>query len=224
MNTAYTDRQRLMLGDANQYVWRVGVSANDGGGDGVVTVTSGSTTTVINGTNTAVIGQTLYVPSTGEERLITGATGSQITVAALSAAPTAGMEVYVGSIRQRIMTDWNPGGGINAKKRPTKFLMAVRPETDMGTGTVSYYQDFSATAVNATSFAADTFPEGISIANGDISIDFDDGGTDGLIPVPTPCDWKRVIRAEIIAETPLDGVRFLDASFRDDSTMDGDEE
>lgn len=224
LNTAYTDRQRLMIGDSNNYLWRVGVSANDGGGDGVVTVTSGSTTTVINGTNTAIVGQTLYVPSTGEERLITVASGSQITVSpALSAAPTAGMEVYAGSIRQRLMTDWNPGEGMNMQKRPSKFLIAIRPDDDMGTGTVAYYQDFSGTAVPATSFAADTFPEGVSVANNEITLDFDDGAADGFLPVPTPGDWRRVIRAEIIAETPLDGVRFLDASFRDDNTKSAEE-
>jgi hypothetical protein len=223
LNTAYTDRQRLMIGDSNNYLWRVGVAANDGAGDGVVTVTSGSTTTVINGTNTAVVGQTLYVPSTGEERLITVATGSQITVAALANAPTAGMEVYVGSIRQRIMTDWNPGEGMNMAKRPDKFLLAIRPDDDMGDGQVNFYQDFSATAVPATSFAADTFPEGVSVAANVISLDFDAGATDGFIPVPTPGDWKRVIRAEVIAETPLDGVRFLDASFRDNNTKPSEE-
>jgi hypothetical protein len=224
LNTAYIDRQRLMIGDSNNYLWRVGVAANDGAGDGVVTVTSGSTTTVINGTNTAVVGQMLYVPSTGEERLITVASGSQITVTpALANAPTAGVEVYVGSIRQRILTDWNPGEGMNYAKRPDKFLMAIRPDDDMGDGQVNFYQDFSATAVPATSFAADTFPEGVSVANNIISLDFDAGATDGFIPVPTPGDWKRVIRAEVIAETPLDGVRFLDASFRDNNTKPSEE-
>jgi hypothetical protein len=224
LNTAYTDRQRLMIGDSNNYLWRVGVAANDGGGAGVVTVTSGSTTSVINGTNTAVVGQTLYVPSTGEERLITVASGSQITVGTpLSAAPTAGMEVYVGSIRQRIMTDWNPGEGMNYAKRPDKFLIAIRPDDDMGDGQVNFYQDFSATAVPATAFAADVYPEGVSVAANVISLDFDAGATDGFIPVPTPGDWKRVIRAEVIAETPLDGVRFLDASFRGNNTKPSEE-
>jgi len=224
LNTAYTDRQRLMIGDSNNYLWRVGTAANDGGGAGVVTVTSGSTTSVINGTNTAVVGQTLYVPSTGEERLITVATASEITVGvALANAPTVGMEVYVGSIRQRIMTDWIPGEGMNFAKRPDKFLMAIRPDDDMGDGQVNFYQDFSATAVPATAFAADEFPEGVSVAANIISIDFDAGATDGFIPVPTPGDWKRVIRAEVIADTPLDGVRFLDALFRDNNTKPSEE-
>lgn len=224
LNTAYNDRQRLMIGDSNNFLWRVGVAANDGGGDGVITVTSGSTTSVINGTNTAVVGQTLYVPSTGEERLVTVASGSQVTVGvALANAPTAGMEVYVGSIRQRIMTDWNPGEGMNFAKRPDKFLLAIRPDDDMGDGQVNFYQDFSATAVPATANAADDFPAGVSVAANIIALDFDVGATDGFIPVPTPSDWKRVIRAEVIAETPLDGVRFLDASFRGNNTKPSEE-
>lgn len=225
LNNSYTDRQVLAVCDANGYAWRVGEAANDGGNDGVMTVTSGSTTTVINGTNTATVGQMAYFPATGEERRITVASGSQITVTpAVASAPTAGQKVYIGSIRQRLVTDWNPGGGMGSKKRPTKYMIAVRPEGDMGTATVAYYQDFSGTAVPATSFAADTQPDGVSIAGGVITLDMDTGADDGYIPVPMPADWKRVIRAEIVAETPLDGVRFLEAGFRSDAEMDMEDE
>lgn len=220
LNSSYSDRQRLMLCDANGYAWRVGVSANDGGGNGVVTVTSGSTTSVINGTNTAVVGQYAYFPATGEERRITVASGSQITLAtAISSAPTAGSKVYIGSIRMRLVTDWWPGDGINDKKRPTGFNMAVRPDDDMGTAIVNYYQDFSGTAVEATSFAADTFAEGVSIADGDITVDFDAGTNDGYVSIPTPADWKRTLRAEIIAETPLDGIQFIECAFDKQSSI-----
>lgn len=219
MNTQYLDRQRMMICDANGYGWRIGVSANDGGADGVVTVTSGSTTTVINCVNSAVVGQTLYNPATGEERLITVATGSAVTVAALAQAPAAGTIMYIGSIRQRLLTDWWPGDGVNEKKRPTAYQIAVRPDDDMGTMKVYYYTDFSDTAAQATAFAADTYPEGVTINNGVITVDLDSGLTDCYIGVPTMSDWKRTMRAEIIAETPLDGVQFIDASFKNDSSM-----
>jgi hypothetical protein len=224
LNTQYSDRQRLMLCDGNGYAWRVGVSSNDGGGDGVVTVSAGSSTTVINCTNSAQIGQTLYHPTTGEERLITGATGSAITVAALATAPSAGTILYVGSIRQRLLTDWFPGDGLNEKKRPTTYHMAVRPDDDMGTAKIYYRQDFGTTAVTATSFAADTFPEGVSVSSGVINVDLDAGATDGYIGVPTPSDWKRSIQVEIIAETPLDGVQFVDCSFKTDAAVEQDKE
>lgn len=224
-HTAYDDRQRLTLSDSNGYSWRVGLASNDGGGNGIVTVTSGSSTTIINGTNTAVVGQILYVPSSGEERLITAASGSNITVSpALSSAPVAGTTVYVGSIRQRLLTDWLAMEKINEKKRPTKFIIAVRPEGTMGDAEVNYYQDFSGTAVQATSFAADTFPEGVSISGGSITVDMDSGAADALVPVPTPADWKRVIRAEIIAEAAGDGIRFIEATFKDDSSISVDGE
>lgn len=224
LNTQYSDRQRMMLLDANGYGWRVGVSANDGGGSGYVTVTSGSTTTVVNCVNSAVVGQTLYNPTTGEERLITVATGSAVTVAALAQAPTAGTIMYIGSIRQRMITNWNPGDGLNEKKRPTKFLIAVRPEGTLGTATVQYYQDFSSTAVDATAFASDTYGSGVSVSSSVIQLDLDTGAADGYIPVPTPADWKRVIRAEIIAESPYDGIRFIEATFRGDSSIKEEEE
>jgi len=224
-HSQYPDRTRLAIFDENGWGWHVGAGTNDGGNDGVMTVTSGSSTTVINGTNSANIGQILYNPVTGEERRITAQSSSQVTLAsALATAPTAGMKMHIGSIRQRLLTDWMAPGGINAKKRPTKFLIAVRPEGDMGEATVNYYQDFGATAIDATAFASDTFPEGVSIADGTITVDMDAGAQDGLVPVPTPADWKRIIRAEIIAEEPLDGIRFLDASFKDDKEMLEDSE
>lgn len=224
LNTQYSDRQRLMLIDANGYAWRIGVSANDGGDDGYVTVTSGSSTTVVNCVNNAVVGQTLYNPTTGEERLITVATGSAVTVAALAQAPTAGTVMYIGSIRQRMLTNWNPGDGLNEKKRPTKFLIAVRPEGTLGTGIVNYYQDFSATAVEATAFASDAFAEGVTVSGTQLTLNLDTGAADGVMSVPTPADWKRVIRAEIITESPYDGVRFIEASFRGDSSIKEEEE
>src|SRR6185369_1391322 len=193
MNTQYTDRARLTLFDSSGYGWRVGVAVNDGTDSGTVTVTAGSTTTVVNGTNTAVVGQILYRPTTGEERTITAASGSQITVAALASAPTAGEVIYVGSIRRRLLTKWYVGDGIDQKKRPRKFMIALRPSGTMGSATVAYYQDFGSTPVTLTAFAADTQPDGVAITNNGTSatVDFDDGGNDGYIDVPMPDDWSR---------------------------------
>lgn len=224
-NTQYTDRQRLMLCDENGYAWRVGVSANDGGGNGVVTATSGSTTTVINATNTATVGQVITRVSTGEERVITAASGAQITVAALASAPTAGEILRVGSIRVRMLTEWWPGSSLADKKRPTKFLLAIRPDGDMGEGSVAYYQDYGSTAITVTAGSSDDWPQGIDIVDDStaVTVDFDDAEA-GYIPAPMPGDWKRTLRAEIIHDDPRDGVVFLDASFRNDSTIPvGDE-
>jgi hypothetical protein len=224
LNTSYGGRRTAMLFDENGYAWRIGAASNDGGAAGVVTVTSGSTDTIINCSNTATPGQTIYNPTSGEIRVISSSSASAITVSsAFSSAPTTGVVLYVGSIRQRLLTDWNPGDGMNAKKRPTKYLIAVRPSDDMGSIQVNYYTDFSSTKEASEAFAADDFPSGVSIANNQITVDLDTGGTDGLVPVPTPSDWKRVIRAEIIAETPLDGVQFMEAAFRQDQTRESEE-
>jgi hypothetical protein len=211
LNTAYDSRQRLALFDANGYGWRMGAAANDGGGDGVMTVTSGSTATVINGVNTAVAGQMAYQASTGQERLITVATGSAITVSpGFSTAPTTGSKILIGSIRQRMTSSWWPGGSLAAAKRMTGLHMAIRPEGDMGTVSVAYYPDFSATATPATSFAADTFAEGVSPAGGTLTVDMDAGASDGYVAVPAPADYRRAVQVVITAEQPLDGVRFVD--------------
>lgn len=225
-NTQYLDRQRLAIFDANGFGWRVGVLKNDGVDNGHVVCGAGSSTTIINGTNTAVVGCMLYRPATGEERVITACTAGQMTVAAMATAPGTGEIVYVGSIRRRLLTDWNIGKGADDKKRPTKLQIAMRPDGTMGSGTVAYYHDFSATAVTVTSNAADAFPSGVSIATGGntIAVDFDAGGQDGYIPVPMPSDWKRAIRVEIILEDPQDDVVLLDAAMRQDSSLSAAEE
>lgn len=216
MNTQYTDRARLMLCDENGYAWRVGVLKNDGADSGTITAGVGSTTTILNGTNTAQVGQILYRPDTAEERLITAASGSQVTVGvAFATAPTSGEVLYAGSIRERLLSDWRSQGA-DQQQRPSKFLMSVRPSGTMGTGTVAFYQDFSATATPATAFAADTYPDGVDCSSGTVAVDFDIGAQDGFVPVPVSADWKRVVRAEIILEAADDGVVLLDADFKTD--------
>ncbi len=226
INTQYTDRARLTLFDASGFGWRVGAAVNDGTDSGTVNVTAGSTTTVINGTNTALVGQILYRPGTAEERTITAASGSQITVAALATAPTAGEVLYVGSIRRRMLTKWSVGDGIDEKRRPRRFMIALRPSGTMGSATVAYYQDFSATPVTLTSFAADTDPSGVTITNNATSaaVDFDVGGGDGYVGVPMPADWKRAIQADIIMEEPEADVIMLDASFSKEPALPASDE
>lgn len=214
LNSSYTDRVRLMLCDVNGYSWRLGVSTNDGGGYGVVTVGSSSTTTVVNATNSAVVGQEVYRPATAEVCLITAATGSAITLSpALATAPTLGEAFWIGSIRQRLLTNWYVDEGLETKQRPAYLLVSVRPAAKMGTATVAIYTDYSSTPAALTSLATDVFGNGISIGANAVSIDLDNAASDGFFAVPLIEEWHRSIRCEIIAQTPYDGVRFLDVRF-----------
>jgi len=210
-NSSSTDRQRLALGDANAYIWRFGTRNNDGGVGSALSVTS-ATTTVINGTNTAVAGMMAYRPTTGEEKLITAVSAGSITVSAFATAPAAGDLIYCGSIRQRWLTQQFTANSAMNKKRPSYLELIVHPQaTTSGVFTVRFYLDFSTSASQVTSNSADTWPNGISIVNGtDIRVDAGVAAADGYIAVPMFADFQRAVQAEIIADYPATGLRFYD--------------
>lgn len=222
-NSSYADRQRLMLADANGYSWRMGTNVNDGADLGTMTATAGATTTVIPGANSAIVGQIAYRPATSEERLITAASPTQITTAAFATAPANGEAIYIGSVRQRILTDWFVGDGLEAKQRPQWLRVMLRatrvPGQPMGQATVRFYRDFDAlTPIVVTAMSADEWPLGVQPLDGDtkITIDLDAGGLDGFIPVPVPDGWSRAVCAEIIHEQPCYPVRFYSLEFAAD--------
>lgn len=210
-NSSSTDRQRIALGDNNAYIWRYGTRDNDGGAGSALSVTS-ATTTVINGTNAAVIGMIAYRPTTGEENLITAATAGSITTLPFSTAPAAGELIYCGSIRERWLTQWNTGNSASGKKRPSYLELIVHPQAvTSGVFTVRFYLDFASSPSAVTSGSADTWPNGISIINGtDIRVDAGIAAVDGYIAVPMFADFQRAVAAEIIADYPATGLRFYD--------------
>lgn len=210
-NSSSGDRQRTAIGDSNGFIWRLDSAANDGGAGSSMNVTS-ATTTVINGTNTAISGMMAYRPVTGEERLITAAASGSITVTAFATAPSAGELIYCGSIRQRWVTQWFTSDTVANRKRPSYLKLIFNPQTtNNGTLIVRFYLDFSSTPNAVTSFPFDTPPTGITLVNGtDITVDVDAGGTDGYIPVPMFSNFQRAIKAEVIADFPGAGVRLYD--------------
>jgi PKD repeat protein len=227
-NSAYADRQRLMIADENGYSWRMGVKVNDGEDANVMTATTGSTTTDVLGTNAAVAGQIAYRPATGEERLITSCSPTQIICDAFATAPANGELIYIGSIKQRILTDWFIGDGLDHKSRPQWLRVKLRANRAagqyMGKAQVRFYRNFDMSSpMGITSMSADEWPMGVQPVDGDtkITIDLDVGGLDGFIPVPVPDDWSRAICAEIIHEEPYHPVRFYDLEFAADDRNAG---
>lgn len=214
----YTDRARLLLVDSNNSSWRVGTNINDGIDNGLILAGAASTTTVVNGSFGATVGQVIYRPATAEERYVTVSSAGSLTVGvAFATAPTPGETLYLGSIRQRILTDWGIGDGMNLKKRPRYLLLSVRavPAQTFGTVSVYLYKDFNENAVGVTSSQADQWPYGVTPINGttEIRVNLDIGLQDGFVAVPVFADWARAIRAEIIAEQPLNVIRWLDVSW-----------
>jgi hypothetical protein len=210
-NSSYADRQRLAIADSNNYIWRMGTALNDGGAGSALSVTS-ATTTVINGTNTAVVGMMAYRPKTGEEKLITAVTSGSITTTAFAIAPAAGELIYCGSIRMRWTTQWYTGNTAMNKKRPSYLKLIVHPQTaTSGTFIVRYYLDFATSPSAVTSFSNDTWTQGVSIGNGtDITVDAGIAAIDGYIAIPCFSDFQRAIRAEIISDYPATALRFYD--------------
>lgn len=209
-NSSSTDRQKLALsGDA--CIWRYGTTGNDGGVGSALAVTS-ATTSVINGTNTAVVGMMAYRPTTAEERRILAATAGSITTQPFSTAPAAGELIYCGSIRQRWVTQWYTSNTAAQKKRPSYLELIVHPQaTTSGVFIVRFYLDFASSPSAITSNQSDTWPNGISIVNGtDIRVDAGIAATDGYIAVPMFSDFQRAVKAEIIAEYTGPGLRFYD--------------
>ncbi len=219
LNSAYSDRQRLMLCDENGYSWRVGVASNDGAADGVVSVGIGSTTTNIIAVNSAVAGQIAYRPLTGEERPLATVSGAGYTVVTPYATALASGElVYIGSIRQRILSGIFQAGQILDKKtRPAWYLLAIRPNVSgsMGTAIVRLYRDFSLSPTQLRKNMLDTENLGISFIDNatEMTVDLDVAGLAGFVAIPLCAEWSRAMQIEIIAETPYSGIRFLDGRF-----------
>lgn len=209
-NSVSTNRQQLALADGF-FIWRYGTKGNDGGVGSALSVTF-ATTSVINGTNTAVVGMIAYRPATAEERRITAATAGSITTLPFSTAPAAGELIYCGSIRERWLTQWNTGNSASGKKRPSYLELIVHPQAaTSGVFTVRFYLDFASSPSAVTSGSADTWPNGISIINGtDIRVDAGIAAVDGYIAVPMFADFQRAVAAEIIADYPATGLRFYD--------------
>lgn len=219
LNSAYKDRARLMLCDINGGSWRVGVAKNDGGDYGVTTAGASCTTTVLQGVS-AVLGQMIYRPATQESKLVTAVGTGNITVNAFATAPTLGEALWVGSIRQRIITEWYQSHGVDSKQRPGWFLLAVQPTAFMGTLQVYYYLDFSTTPTPLTVLSTDIENTGVSIGTNYIQVDMDVGAQDGFVALPIVGDWSRSIRAEVIAQTPYDGLKFQGFQFSTRPTWD----
>jgi hypothetical protein len=222
LNSAYTDRVRLMLADTNGFSWRMGTAANDGGGAGVVLATSGSTTTTTNCSCSATTGQMIYRPATAETALISAVGGSSVTHSAFATACTAGEAIWIGSFRQRIVTDWVTSEGMKDKKRPSYLLINVRPNTNMGTMDVYIYLDFSSNPTSFSALASDNFPTGVTLGTNKMTVNLDTAVTDGFVAIPLVADWNRAIRAEIQAQTPYDGLRILGITFSNDPHIEAE--
>ncbi len=225
---------RLWVGDENGYRWAFsGVGAFDGVPplqDAVVTVASGSTTTILNtnealNTSPGLAGATLYVPTTGETGIIASNSASAVTLAsALTTLPATNAELWLGSIPFIYETKWFEGRGKQDKKSPTYFYISLYPGSSTSTMQVYLYDDYDETTPTDWDYDASTatLPDGVTIVSGILNIDLA-GGTsaDGFLNVPLGSGWNRALKARLVQQEPDGALRIMDMGFR---ILNGDDE
>lgn len=216
---------RAWVGDENGYTWAFSTTNTFDGvyptNPGIVTVDSGATTTVIPVeedlyTTVTLAGAIAYLPSTGEERVISTNTANQITLAsALGSAPSAGAEIWLGSFPVEYRSKWWPGQGMQTKKKPSYFYLMLYPGSSEGKLQVYFYKDFSTTPYT-WEMADSTYIgwDGVTFPNGVLTVDLDGGGANGFVAVNMPSDQWRVMQYRLVSTTPAGTLRILDMGFR----------
>lgn len=234
-----TNPTRALLADEWGYSWYVTPDVFDGVpavmSGGALTVSStGSTTTVIEVSQSLPTGTPdlvgVIAVYSGQERRITANTANTITLAlALSAAPTIGSQVLLGGIDVDIRTKWIVFDGFKNKKRPSYLMLALVPGSFDGVLYVQIFLDYSPTPFVYTKNDVDTDPKGAYITSGSATVEVDLVGFsgEGVVFVPLPFNWHRVISARIFSDYPEDLLQVLDYDWifkdqRQTAPMEGD--
>jgi hypothetical protein len=194
---------KLMLADANGYMWFAGVAGSYDGRQGSVTnvfsyLSGTSTVTVAPTPASTVAGRMLYRARTGESRLVLTATGAAMTLDSTFSSPslTVGESLYLAPIPVTWTTKWFTGDSLGQKKKPLYLFIESIPRASQVQIEVNIYTDFSTTAETWTAGSLDTFPDGVSVTAGSQTI-LATLGPDGHVAIPMGSDWKRAYQARV---------------------------
>lgn len=227
---ASTDGQvRAWVGDENGYTWALSTTNTFDGvyptNPAIVTVAAGASTTILPinedlETTVTLAGAIAYLPSTGEERVIsTNATNSITLATALASAPAAATAVWLGSFPVEYRSKWWPGQGMQTKKKPSYFYLMLYPGLVEGKIQVYFYKDFS-TQPYTWEMADSSYIgwDGVEFVNGVLTVNLSasssQGNADGFVAVNMPSDQWRVMQARLVSTTPAGTLRILDMGFR----------
>lgn len=218
-----TNPTRALVADENGYSWYLTADTFDGLASsmshGVVTVTSGTTTTakvaesLPTSTGTANLNGVIVTTTSGVERVISSNTADTITVSsAFAAAPSVGAELYLGQIDFSFESKWITAESLPEKKRPSYVAVTMVPGTSSGKLIFNCYLDYSASACVYTKGSGDTDLDGVTVTNGSANVTFDnDGGSgDGILYLPLPGEWSRAMKIKISSTKPRDTLKILD--------------
>lgn len=191
---------------------------------GSYTVGAGSTTTITQVTDslptgalTDLAGLIIYDPVSTEERAITSNTASAITHAAFTAAKVAGVSVYVGAIPWSYESNWWIGDGLENAKKPELFIEVAPSSTAAGKIKVTFYADWTSSAVTFTGESTYAPPFGVlPFTSGQAYQEayFDSAtNTDGFLKFACPQDWRRSVRVKVEVFGTLGTLKILDIYF-----------
>jgi len=214
-------RVRAALATDDDTQWVLKPDLYDGitsGSNAVATATGTPTDTIISVTETLQTAQTLkgvkfYDVVSGETRIIASNTSSQITLAtALTTAPAAGAEFWLGSAEMTIEPKWLNGVEVRLQPKRTE-LMFVAPSAAGGRIDFYRYRDQSETALIVASQPDDTDNNGITINDLADHIRVDPYGAegDGYINVPYWAAWSRTWKWKMVHRKPSFTFRLLHA-------------
>lgn len=215
---------RAWVGDENGYTWAFSTTNTFDGvyptNPGIVTVAAGATTTVLPVdedlyTTVTLGGAIAYLPSTGEERVISTNAVNEITLAtALANAPADGDAVWLGSFPVEYRSKWWPGQGMQTKKKPSYFYLMLYPGSSEGKLQVYFYKDFSTQPYTWEPDSSYIGWDGVTFVGGVLTVDLDGGSGDGFVAVNMPSDQWRVMQCRLVSTTPVGTLRILDMGFR----------
>ncbi len=214
---------RALVSDNTGYSWFLRDNRFDGVpsslSSGVVTADSGASTTVIPVTETlptspSLEGATLYWPSVDETRTIASNLVGSITVSsAFTNAPSAGTELWMGSIRLSLKTKWLGDAGRDKRKRISTAGIRFVPSADGSDIELYTYLDFSANAEQVSSNAMDTWPSGVTVNDGDsyVTVNTDtDVNSDGYVELPETSEMQSHVSWEIRQYDPGGDIEIVD--------------
>jgi hypothetical protein len=217
---------RALVADENGYSWYLAPETFDGlptsMTHGVVTVTSGTTTTakvsesLPTSTGTANLAGVIVTTSSGAERVVASNTADTITISStFAAAPSVGAELFLGQIDFAFKSKWLTAEALEEKKRPAYCAIKMVPGSSSGKMTFNVFLDYSNSAYTYTKGASDTDLDGVTVTNNsaNVTLDNDGGSGDGILYVPLPGEWHRAISVQISSTRPRDTLKILDVDF-----------